>query len=65
MAAMLVFFSLKYRFHPKFESTFIIYYPIPVYRVSSKKNARIIRTYHSKTIKHIKIIQVLKCGERT
>jgi hypothetical protein len=32
---------------------------------SSKKNAGIIKTYHSKTVKHIKMIQVLKCGERT
>jgi hypothetical protein len=31
MAAMLIFFSRKYRFCPKFESTFIIYYPIPAY----------------------------------
>jgi hypothetical protein len=31
----------------------------------SKKNARIIKTYHSKTVKHIEMIQVLKCGERT
>jgi hypothetical protein len=35
------------------------------YTGSSKKNAGIIKTYHSKTVKHIKMIQVLKCGKRT
>jgi hypothetical protein len=34
------------------------------YTGSSKKNARIIKTYHLKTVKHIKMIQVLKYGER-
>jgi hypothetical protein len=32
---------------------------------SSKKNAGIIKTYHSKTVDHIEMIQVLKCSERT
>jgi hypothetical protein len=32
---------------------------------SLKKNARIIKTYHSKIVKHIKMIQVLKCKKRT
>jgi hypothetical protein len=32
---------------------------------SSKKNAGIIKTYHSKTVKHIEMIQVLKSGKRT
>jgi hypothetical protein len=31
----------------------------------SKKNARIMKNYHSKTVKHTEMIQVLKCGERT
>jgi hypothetical protein len=35
------------------------------YTGSSKKNAGIIKTYHSKTVKHIEMIQVLKCGKRT
>jgi hypothetical protein len=35
------------------------------YTVSSKKNARIIKTYHSKTVTHIEMIQVLKCGKIT
>jgi hypothetical protein len=38
---------------------------LTVYTGSSKKNARIIKTYHSKTVKHIEMIQELKCGERT
>jgi hypothetical protein len=32
---------------------------------TSKKTAGIIKTYHSKIVKHIKMIQVSKCGERT
>ena len=35
------------------------------YRGSSKKNAGIIKTYHSKTVIHIEMIKVLKCGKRT
>jgi hypothetical protein len=31
---------------------------------SLKKNAGIIKTYHSKTVKHIRMVQVLKCSER-
>jgi hypothetical protein len=31
---------------------------------SSKKDAGIVETYHSKTAKYIKMIQVLKCGEK-
>jgi hypothetical protein len=34
--------------------------PVLVYTGSSKKNAGIIKTHHSKTVKHIKNIQVLK-----
>jgi hypothetical protein len=32
---------------------------------SSEKNVGIIKTYQSKTVKYIEMIQVLKCGERT
>jgi hypothetical protein len=32
---------------------------------SSKKNAGIIKPYHSKTDKYFEVIQVLKCGGRT
>jgi hypothetical protein len=36
---------------------------VHVYTGSSKKNAGIIKTYHSKTVRHIEMIQLLKCGE--
>jgi hypothetical protein len=35
------------------------------YTESSKKNAGIIKTYHSRTVKHTEMIWVSKCGKRT
>jgi hypothetical protein len=31
---------------------------------SLKKNAGIVETYHSKTVKHIKMVQVIKCSKK-
>jgi hypothetical protein len=41
------------------------YFHTRPYTGSLKKNAGIIKTYHWKIVKHIEMIQLLKCGERT